>query len=159
MPIKKNPPGTTMSYIEENLMPGENLLYRAKLHPIIFIGPLTVLLIGIWLFIVDGVLILLVGILWTVPTYITYSTSEFGLTNKRIIGKIGFIRRQSLEMFLTKVESVSIHQGIIARLLDYGKIEIIGTGGTKESFTKISKPLEFRKHIQEQVAIIQGIKK
>jgi len=155
-----------MSYIEENLMPGENLLYRAKLHPIIFIGPLTLLLAGICPFIIHEAFVLFIaplissiGILWAIPRFITYLTSEFGLTNKRIIGKTGFIRRQSLEILLTKVESVSIHQGIIARLLDYGEIEIIGTGGTRESFTKISKPLEFRKHIQEQVATIQEIKK
>jgi len=52
-------------------------------------------------------------------------------------------------MNLQKIESVNVEQGIMARILGYGTVTIIGTGGTKESFTDISKPLVFRKKFQE----------
>ena len=48
-------------------------------------------------------------------------------------------------MNLTKIESVNIDQNILGRILGYGSIQIIGTGGTKETFINIKKPLEFRK--------------
>ncbi|MBV6506167.1 MAG: hypothetical protein ILNGONEN_01739 [Syntrophorhabdaceae bacterium] len=80
---------------------------------------------------------------------IRQATSEFVITNKRIIVKTGLIRRKSLEMNLQKIESVNVEQGIMARILGYGTVTIIGTGGTKESFTDISKPLVFRKKFQE----------
>ena len=52
-------------------------------------------------------------------------------------------------MNLSKIESVNIDQSILGRILGYGTIHIIGTGGTKEAFPQIQKPLEFRKKFQE----------
>ena len=60
---------------------------------------------------------------------------EFVVTNKRVIVKTGLISRRTLEMNLNKIESVNVDQSILGRLLNYGTITIIGTGGTKESFT------------------------
>jgi uncharacterized membrane protein YdbT with pleckstrin-like domain len=48
-------------------------------------------------------------------------------------------------MNLNKIESVNVDQGILGRILGYGTIRIVGSGGTRESFPKISKPLQFRK--------------
>jgi uncharacterized membrane protein YdbT with pleckstrin-like domain len=75
--------------------------------------------------------------------------SEFVITNRRIIIKTGIIGRETFEMNLSKIESVNVDQSIMGRILNYGSITIIGSGGTKESFHKISKPLAFRKAFQE----------
>jgi len=77
-------------------------------------------------------------------------TSEFAITNKRVIMKVGLIRRKALEMNLSKIESVNVDQTIMGRILGYGTITIIGTGGTRESFASISKPMEFRRVFQEK---------
>jgi len=76
-------------------------------------------------------------------------TDEFAITNKRVIIKTGLISRKTLEMNLSKIETVAVDQSILGRILGYGKITVIGTGGTRESFRKIQKPLEFRKKFQE----------
>ncbi len=52
-------------------------------------------------------------------------------------------------MNIPKVESVNVDQGIIGRILNYGSITIVGTGGSKETFYRISKPLDFRKAYQQ----------
>src|SRR5260221_134503 len=75
--------------------------------------------------------------------------SEFAITNRRVIIKVGFISRKTLEMNLSKIESVNVDQGIWGRMLGYGTITIIGTGGTKETFGNISGPLEFRRQFQQ----------
>jgi uncharacterized membrane protein YdbT with pleckstrin-like domain len=75
--------------------------------------------------------------------------SEFVITNRRIIIKTGFISRKTIEMNLSKIESVNIDQSVIGRILSYGSITIVGTGGTRETFHNISKPIEFRKAFQE----------
>ena len=80
------------------------------------------------------------------------ATSEFVITNKRVVVKIGLVWRRTLEMNLSRVETVNVDQSILGRLLDYGTITIIGTGGTRESFRRISKPLEFRRVFQEAVS-------
>ena len=74
---------------------------------------------------------------------------EFAVTNKRVIVKTGLISRRTLEMNLSKIESVNVDQSIMGRILGYGTITIIGTGGTRESFPKIAEPLLFRKKFQE----------
>jgi uncharacterized membrane protein YdbT with pleckstrin-like domain len=75
--------------------------------------------------------------------------SEFVITNRRIIIKTGFIARSTFEMNLSKIESVNVEQTAMGRILNYGSITIIGTGGTKETFHNIAKPLSFRKAFQE----------
>ena len=142
-----------MSYIDDNLMTGETVIYRAKLHWIIFLWP------AIWLLLAfstaeapelaGGFLVL--SILTGVISYMNYTTSEFGLTNKRVLVKLGVIKRTSLEVLLTKVEGVTVNQGLLGRTLDYGTIIINGTGSSHPGLDKISAPLELRKKVQEQI--------
>lgn len=76
-------------------------------------------------------------------------TDEFAITNKRVIIKTGLISRKTFEMNHSKIESVNVDQSILGRILGYGTIRIVGSGGTKEVFPNISKPLQFRKKFQE----------
>src|SRR4029077_13176281 len=43
-----------MSYVEKNLMPGEQIEYRANLHWLMFILPTLLLIAAIWLFSLGG---------------------------------------------------------------------------------------------------------
>lgn len=150
-----------MSYIDNNLTSGESVIYRTKLHWIIFAWPIIWLIVAVLLFegggdnATWGGLFLLLAILTGVASFINYSTSEFGITNKRLLIKTGFIRRNSLELLLFKVEGIQVNQGILGRILDFGSIVVTGTGGTKYPFHKISAPLDFRRKAQEQVAAVQ----
>lgn len=150
-----------MGYIEQNLMQDEQIRYSTKLHWIIFIFPILLIVIGICLALVFslhsaalifGTLFFLVGILLGVPRLITYKTSEFAVTNKRVLIKVGFIKRHSLELLLQKVEGIGVDQDISGRIFGYGTIIVTGTGGTKEPFKKIANPLEFRKQVQQSIS-------
>ena len=99
------------------------------------------------------------GYIFTSPTLlsaisavITYLTTEFALTNKRIIAKSGLVRRRSVELLLPKVESIGVDQPILGRILDYGTITVTGTGGTKEPFGTIAEPMELRKRVNAQIS-------
>jgi uncharacterized membrane protein YdbT with pleckstrin-like domain len=52
-------------------------------------------------------------------------------------------------MNLNKIETVNVDQCILGRILDYGSITVIGTGGTREVFTDIARPMKFRRAFQE----------
>lgn len=150
-----------MSYIDNNLMDGESVLYRTHLHWIIFLWPVIWLIIAVLFFRglseynpIGGVFTL-ITVITGVYSFLHYKTSEFGITNKRVIVKVGIIRRNSLEVLLNKVEGIQVKQGIIGRILGYGTIIVSGTGGTQDPFHKISTPLEFRKQAQEQIASVQ----
>ena len=153
-----------MSYIENNLMNGESIVYRTKLHWVIFLWPIILFVVAIMFFsggsdvAAAGGLFILLAILTGIASFINFTTSEFGITNKRVIVKVGFIRRNSIEVLLNKVEGIQVNQGILGRILGFGSITISGTGGTKYPFHKIDKPLEFRKRAQEQIASVQDSK-
>jgi len=147
-----------MSYIEKNLMNGESLVYRTKLHWVVFLWPIIWFVLAIVFFrsggagIEAGSLFILIAILTGVASFINFTTSEFGITNKRVIIKVGFISRNSLEILLNKVEGIQVNQNILGRILGFGSIIVSGTGGTKDPFHEIDAPLEFRKRVQEQIA-------
>ena len=153
-----------MSYIENNLMSGESVIYNAKLHWVIFLWPAIWLVIALLIFSSGGDAAaagggaIVIAILTGIASFINYSTSEFGITNKRVLAKVGFIRRNSLEVLLTKVEGIQVNQGILGRMLGYGSVVVSGTGGSKDPFHKISAPLEFRRKAQEQIASVQDSK-
>lgn len=118
------------NYVDSHLIRGETVVYSAKLHWIIYLHPKAILT------------------LWILP-FIQQATSEFAITTKRIIIKVGLISRRTFEMNLSKIETVNVDQTIIGRILDYGSITVIGTGGTHEVFHNISNPMQFRKAFQE----------
>ena len=153
-----------MSYIDDNLLSGEKLLYSAKLHWIVFLWPGIWFLFGI-LCVTEvknqvslGCLFFLISLMSGVVSYVNLITSEIGVTNKRVIIKVGLIRRISIEVLLNKVEGIQVRQGILGRILNYGSITVSGTGGTKDPVHRISAPLVFRKNVQEQISAAQESK-
>jgi membrane protein YdbS with pleckstrin-like domain len=150
-----------MSYLDDHLLAGERIIYRARLHWIIFATSLVVIALGIVLAIVlglyapdywyAGAALVGVGLLTAIGPAVRYASSEFAVTDKRVVAKLGFIERESLETLLSKIEAIGVDQGIAGRMLGFGTITITGTGGTEESFPRIADPLEFRRQIQSQV--------
>lgn len=150
-----------MSYIEEHLLPGERVVYRARLHPLLFAGPVIVILCGaavagaLQYLVQDywyaGAALAAVGLLLLIGPVVRYVTTEFAVTDKRVLAKAGLLRRRSLETLLPKVEAIEVHQDLTGRLLNYGTITVIGTGGTREIFPMISDPLELRRQVQTQI--------
>ena len=153
-----------MSYTESHLLPGETIKYRGKLHWFPFLaayllGALftAVAIVGFamqmwWV----GILGLVVSIPTFVWIYIAKATSEFCVTDKRVVIKVGFIQRRTVETMLGKVESIGVDQGLIGRLLDYGTILVVGTGGTQDSFKNIANPLEFRRQVQAEASELES---
>lgn len=148
-----------MGYIEHNLMQGELISYRTRLHWIVFAFPIFLIVIGfvfplsmhsrtLNIFVVVGMIFLSSGILLGAARFIAYKSSEFAVTNNRVLIKIGFIQRHSLELLLQKVEGIGVDQNLSGRIFGYGTIIVTGTGGTKEAFKDIENPLEFRRHVQ-----------
>ena len=136
-----------MNYIESNLMAGEKIVGRAHLHWIIFFWPAVLALISVG----AGAGLFIIAVLWGAVGFMNLQTSEFAVTNKRVLMKIGWIRRHSLELLLTKVESLQVHQGILGSSLNYGTIIVSGTGGAKEPFPRIAAPFDFRKRVLEEI--------
>lgn len=125
------------SYVEGALVSGEKIVH---------IGHISKW--SLWHLIVFGVLLLPAfgaGLILLGIAYVRYKSVELAVTTKRVIVKHGFIRRQTVEMNLNRVESVQVEQGVMGRLLDFGTLLIAGTGSSHAPLSGIADPMGFRK--------------
>jgi uncharacterized membrane protein YdbT with pleckstrin-like domain len=146
-----------VSYIDRTLLDGEQVVFRTRLHWSLLVGPLLLLVLvalplswalasGSWrpYAWIPAVL----GVLAVLPAVIRRRSSDFAVTNKRVLFKVGVLNTRSVELLLGKIEAISVHQSLLGRLLGYGDIVVTGSGGTHEGFTRIQAPLEFRRAVQ-----------
>jgi uncharacterized membrane protein YdbT with pleckstrin-like domain len=158
-----------MSYTTRHLMSGEVVVRQTRLHSIIFLPAATLLLLAIILFaviyragedarkeLVIPEVIALVALTAAIPPFVRRSSSEFVVTNKRVLVKIGFLRRHSTEILLRQVEGITVDQGILGRMLGFGTIVVEGTGSDRTPYRGIASPMEFRLAVQEQIEANAG---
>ena len=147
----------TMSYIDSNLLPGEQVVYRTRLHWLLYMTPVLftviVLLPIAWLLVRQNWshyawIPLALGVLILLSTYIKRQSSDFAVTNKRVMMKVGVFNTRSIELVLNKVEAIAVNQSLTGRIFGYGDIVVTGSGGTKEAFSHIQGPLAFRRAVQ-----------
>ena len=161
-----------MGYLERCLVPGEEVRYRASLHWSVILRFLlvgTILdLSGIACFAwwalsgrgqgsspgarpFVGAAFLALGGLVIAAGLIRRSATEIVVTSRRVLIKTGIVERRTVELLLSKVESVDVTETMWGRMLGFGKVVLRGTGGTPETFERVGNPLEFRRQIQSQV--------
>jgi len=146
-----------MGYVEKNLMSGEKIVYQAKIHWMIYLMGLLFIVLGIEIISIApeitwiGVLFIVGGLIDLVKAFIFKISTELVVTTKRVIAKFGFIKRTTMELNHSKVESLVIDQGIIQRMLNVGTIVVQGTGGGKTPIPNIDEPLIFRTNAMEMI--------
>ena len=153
-----------MGYVERHLLPDERVLYKTRLHWILYLKAMVVTLVGVVLAIVltqiadppwvwyVGVALAVAGALWWIVRWIELRTSEFAVTSMRLIFKVGLVARYTTELLLAKVESISVTQGLLGRMLNYGDLIVTGTGGAREVFVRVHDPVTFRNEVQRASA-------
>ena len=149
-------------YIDDILQPGEKVLYSTNAHWIFFLPAIVGWLVAIAIFVVSGLIpagpmilvcwslaaISAVAALYkTVTAWFHRWTTETDVTNFRVVHKTGFIKRQTFEMSVDKVESVDVDQSILGRILNYGDVTVHGVGEGQETIATIASPLAFRNYI------------
>lgn len=150
-----------MRYVEANLLNGETVEHVSHLHWKVYIAPLFLAVclftIGIVVLVskytIFGLILFIFSSLLAYTPYLIVNNSEFAVTNKRVIIKLGILKTRSLELFLSKIEGITVNQGVFGNMFNFGDIIITGSGGTKEMFSGIQSPLDFRKAVQQATDI------
>jgi uncharacterized membrane protein YdbT with pleckstrin-like domain len=150
-----------MSYAEKILQPEETIVHVTGLHWFVYLPALGFLVLAVAAVLLANdvttnaaplvrlgaaVLALLALIAWLRGFLRRYGT-ELVVTNRRVIFKRGLVRRHTVEMNMSKVESVDVDQSISGRLFGYGTVTIRGTGGGIEPLRNIRDPIDFRNHV------------
>jgi uncharacterized membrane protein YdbT with pleckstrin-like domain len=152
-----------MGYIDHSLGRNETLLYRARFPWFYRVGAWTLLFV----FLVAGAVahandlrwvaaaLWLVGLVLFLTAMVPVWTTEIGVTNQRLIYKTGLIWRNTHEVQLRAIEEVDLHQGVLGRLLDFGRLQVHGTGADDVVLPNIDDPVGLRKALQEGMASAQ----
>ena len=136
-------------------MDNQQVIYQARLHWVLFVWPILFLIgsacLGIRFqsFHQVSLFFMVLGLIWCGLAWLTYRFSSLTIKNKQIILRTGILVRQTIDVPMSKIESIDITQSIIGSLFKYGSIVITGTGGTRQSMTYISRPLTCRRHIEQ----------
>jgi uncharacterized membrane protein YdbT with pleckstrin-like domain len=124
-------------YPEKLLAPGESIAFELKPHWRALIWPTCVLVIEVfiatwaffafdstifrWIVVVVGVVILM----WQVALpFLTWLTTQYVFTSRRIIVRRGLLTKQGRDMPLSKVNNVSFEVSVLGRVLNYGTLEV-----------------------------------
>ena len=163
-----------MSYLTKILRPDEQVLAVGKLHWIIYSPAIAWLVMGVifygasepgtlhvvrylvgqpvqiglgklhhagvWLFVLCAYISLLHGLIISIRR----QTTEIAVTDRRVIYKTGMIATHTDEMNMDKVESVLVDQTMMGGLLNYGTVDIRGTGEGLENLRYISSSISLR---------------
>ncbi|MFZ4538909.1 PH domain-containing protein [Propionivibrio sp.] len=129
------------SYIEGALIKDEKVIYE---------GHVSIWSLAHWIvFGFIGLAFFGLGFILWIVAFIRYKTTEMAFTNKRVIAKVGFIRRRTIELNISKVESIQVDQGIFGRIFNFGTLIISGAGNPQAPIAGISDPMAFRRSFME----------
>jgi len=155
-----------MSYVKKNLLTDEEIIYTAKIHWLIYINGLILTVIGLgfifWIqsinfkdesltaaFTSFGAIIVLIGALNLLGAFIKRISTELAVTSMRVIAKFGLIRRNTVELNYSKIESIEVSQSIFQRIVNSGTLVVNGTGHVGTPIPNIDEPLVFRNKVME----------
>jgi len=158
-----------LGYVEKNMMEGERLFVAGRLHWIIFSKAIVFCAVSAGLLIYSlktsmageaqvsllvrnaGILVLIPALWYCIDGFIKHQSTELAVTSKRVIAKFGFIKRSTIELNHSKVESFHVDQSVLGRIFGFGTLHINGTGGGITPIPNISDPLGFRRKAMEAI--------
>ena len=125
--------------IENNLGRNEHLVKDGKIS---------------WIVIVPHIILMVfaIGFVTIWRPLIAILTTRLCITNKKVVGKIGFIKVKTLDAPLNKINNVSVQQGLFGRIFGYGTIRIDTSSGFYK-FDFIKQPNEFKATLLNQIEI------
>jgi uncharacterized membrane protein YdbT with pleckstrin-like domain len=143
------------SYIEKNLLPGEQVVYRGHRHWVVFTSPIVWVIMAFlayWLMPVSmkmwaALIALAIAVMHVGWAFIDYNMSEITVTSERILIKIGWISRSSLETDVTRISSIDVIQTFWGRILNFGTVIICDVGNMRTPFDRIARPFDFRRAV------------
>jgi uncharacterized membrane protein YdbT with pleckstrin-like domain len=152
-----------MGYVAKVIRSDEKILAEGKLHWIIFWPAIACFVVAVIAAVLSGmvgisgivgitaallaILVALIGLFLAAREGLQRWGTEIAVTDRRVIYKTGLIRRHTAEMNMDKVESVTVTQSLLGRLLDFGSVRIRGTGEGLEHLHYISSPISLRNTI------------
>lgn len=146
------------------LAPGEQVVVRARTHPIVFAGTLgfAAFVIGAaWLIVMRNELdastvlqlwlaALAVVVFGFVSPVLRWRNAECVVTTRRLLLRTGLFRAHTLALLLPAIEDVTVEQSFGGRLLDYGTLQVVAADGAVDVFPRVQRAQQIRDAVLRQ---------
>ena len=129
-------------YVEQSLNRNEKIVLNAKRSFLALVMSWVWGILFFWILFIPT---------WNAIGYtIKFFHIELAVTNKRVIGKAGWLNSASLDLPLNKVQSVNVKQGLVGKIFKYGTVEIKSAADSM-AFSLIKRPDEFKRICMAQL--------
>lgn len=96
---------------------------------------------------------------WFGIRYLTWTTTNFVVTNERVISRTGVVSKKGIEIPLDRINTVFFNQSIFERVMGAGDLGIESAGeGGRQTFTDIRRPNLVQNEIYRQVEGLEARK-
>jgi uncharacterized membrane protein YdbT with pleckstrin-like domain len=157
---------TRMSYADSLMAKDEQILYRARQHWLAPLSdslrPLALVILGLAIFFLAtlwkadgvawqimaglGVLLLIIGIVWIAIIYLTWTSEEYVISSRRVLKVEGVLDKKSGDSSLDKINDAVLKQGLLARLLKYGDLDILTANEDSiDKYQMLAHVVDFKK--------------
>jgi hypothetical protein len=146
------------AYITSRLNEGEKALHFGRVHWVILLGPALVIFVGgasIENKGISAAILLCVGVLFAIFAILSYKGSLVALTQRRILGRMGFPFRRGYDIELEKIADMTITQPALGKFLNFGRVIVAVQGSRSASMRMISDPIGFVAAVQKQVDVLR----
>jgi hypothetical protein len=147
----------------DNIVKGnERIIYRAKHHWGVLLGPIIIIFIG-WLMIGSKgpqvIVLIAFGLVWGIFSYISLRTSEIVLTNSRLLINVGFPLKRFYDITLNDITHFDFYQPSLGSILNFGKIILVQKEKKKKAFRFIDSPAELVREVHMQAMAVRNNEK
>ena len=133
-----------MNYIETNsLVSDEKIRYMPQ--------KCKIPLFWHWVFGILFFWLLLIPLIKAIRYHIEFVTTEYAITDKKVIEKYGLLSVVCDEMKLEKIENVTISKTFWGNVFNYGDLHIQGANRNNVNFSGIKYPEEAKKMIHQML--------
>ena len=144
-----------MGYLKENLKSGEQVVFHAKQHPIVFsmsfvmLGTATV---GLVINPLITVIAVYGAFAFGIMAYISCERCEAAVTNSRVLIRSGFVETEELNIALKNIVTIDISHSFLAPWFNYGTVTVTDNHGREHEFADVFAPEEFKESIEKMKA-------
>ena len=160
-----------MNYIESNLRKEEQVVVRAKISWWTLVAPALLAIIA-WVgaFYLMGLstkdqsnsgageilvyVALVLGFLFTIPLIkrvLINATTHLAVTNKRVIGKVGVLKIDTIDYPVDKIDNVSYNAGFFGNVFKYATVQIGSVSGEKKQIGAIGNARDFKNSVTDAI--------
>ncbi len=134
--------------------PEERILYRTTLHWAVLLGPAMLFIIGglsVRPRMILALIMIGLAVIWGLFCIRNLRTSEFVLTESKLVIRIGFLLKRFYEIPYTKLANADFVKPALGVMMGFGKVMILRKDNKTIAFRLVAKPDELAEKLKKEI--------